>query len=60
MISGQKTTISGLDGKWECGVRSAECGAWKMWSMENAEYGKCGVFFVYNIKTESGKHAARH
>ena len=27
--------------KWK--TRSAECGVWKMRSVENAECGKCGV-----------------
>ena len=30
--------------KWR--MRSAECGVWKMRSVENAECGKCGVWKV--------------
>ena len=35
------TLFPGLRGKGR--VRSAECGVWKMRSVENAECGKCGV-----------------
>ena len=30
----------------ECGVRSAECGVWKVRSVESTECGKCGVWKV--------------
>ena len=40
----------------ECGVRSVEnaeygkCGVWKMRSVENAEYGKCGVWKMRSME----------
>ena len=40
----------------ECGVRSAECGVWKTWSVENAECGKCGVWKMRSVENvECGK-----
>ena len=43
-----------LDGKR--GVRSAECGVWKMRSMESAECGKCGVWKMRSVENaECGK-----
>ena len=41
---------SRLDGKQ--GVRSAECGVWKMRSMENEEYGECGVWKIRSVENE--------
>ena len=38
------------------GVRSAECGVWKMRSVENAECGKCGVWKMRSVENaECGK-----
>ena len=40
----------------ECGVRSVEnaeygkCGVWRMRSMENAECGKCGVWKMWSVE----------
>jgi len=40
----------------ECGVRSAECGVWKIRSVENAECGKCGVWKTRSVENaECGK-----
>ena len=40
----------------ECGVRSAECGVWKMRGVENAECGKCGVWKMRSVENaECGK-----
>ena len=44
----------GLSGKR--GVRSAECGVWKMGRVENAECGKCGVWKTRRVENaECGK-----
>ena len=37
-------------------MRSAECGVWKMKSVENAECGKCGVWKMRSVENvECGK-----
>ena len=37
-------------------MRSAECGVWKMRSVENAECGKCGVWKMRSVESaECGK-----
>ena len=43
--------ITGLSGKY--GVRSAECGVWKMRSVENAECGKRGVWKMRSVENKS-------
>ena len=40
-------------------MRSAECGVWKMRSMESEEYGKCGVLLVSQL-TLRGKLPQNH
>ena len=41
----------------ECGVRSAECGVWKMGSIEYAEYRICGVWKIRSMENEEyGKY----
>ena len=50
------TLVAGWMENAECGVRSAECGVWKMRSMENAECGKCGVWKMRSMENaECGK-----
>ena len=47
-------SVSGLSGKG--GVRSAECGVWKMRSVENVECGKCRVWKTPSVEdAECGK-----
>ena len=45
------TVLHGLSGKW--GVRSAECGVWKMGSVEHAECGKRAVWKMRSVENKS-------